>query len=60
MCWDKKNIYISLLKVLKIQQNRIHYPKQKTGKCCLLPTAERLEGLAEGWIGLKRGELTEK
>lgn len=50
----------SLLKALKMQQNRISTQKQKTGKCCLLPTVEILERLAEGWIGLEQGELTER
>lgn len=51
------------LEALKIQQNRSSSQfcaKQETGKCCVVPSAERWGRLAGQWIGLKQGEQTER
>lgn len=47
----------------KQQQNRSssqYCAKQETDECCVVPSAQRLGRLAEGRIGLKEGEQTEK
>lgn len=54
---------ISLLIALKIQQNRSSSQlcaKQETGKCCVVPRAQKLGRLAGQWIGLKQEKGEER